>query len=409
MDVIRQHVRVTFEFPVSFTTGVFDPSNHTLRDLIAAAPDPLPADAVVVLDDGVARADATLAQQVARYFHAHAETLTLAGPFLEIAGGEQSKNDPAVLDRIHALIERAALCRHSYVIAVGGGAVLDAVGYAAATAHRGIRLIRVPTTVLSQDDSAVGVKNGVNGFGKKNYFGTFAPPFAVINDFKFLETLEDRDWRSGLSEAVKAALIKDASFLARIEQLAPKLVARDMAAMQEIVRRSAALHLAHIANGGDPFELGSSRPLDFGHWAAHRLEHLTSHRLRHGEAVAIGLALDCTYAWLAGHLTEDDWRRILDLLLALRLDVYVPELGAHLETHDHPRSVLRGLAEFREHLGGELTILLIRGIGQPFDVHEVEAGVMIRGIEILRAIQAAGSTEAALGWPPSASVARGTP
>lgn len=394
MDAIRQRVRVTFEFPVCFTTGIFDPSNRTLRDLVGAEPDPKPADAVVVIDDGVVRAHPSLVDRVARYFEAHADTLLLAGPVQAVPGGESAKNDPRTLERIYEVIHRAALCRHSYVIAIGGGAVLDAVGYAAATAHRGIRLIRVPTTVLSQDDSAVGVKNGVNGFGKKNYFGTFAPPFAVINDSDFLATLEDRDWLGGLSEAVKASLIKDASFFERLEALAPRLVLRDPDAMQEVVRRSAALHLDHIAHGGDPFELGSSRPLDFGHWAAHRLEHLTAHRLRHGEAVAIGIALDCTYACLIGHLPVADWQRAVNLLLALGQSVYVPELGAHLDSPDHPRSVMRGLAEFREHLGGQLTLMMLKGIGRAFDVHSVQQDVMIRSIEILKTVEATGSTEA---------------
>ncbi len=395
MNVIDQHVRVTFRFPVIFTAGMFDPANPVLKDIVTSASDPMPADAVVVIDDGVAAAHPSLAATIGKYFEAHGEFTRLAGGVLVVPGGEAIKNDPRALDPVHALIHSAGLCRHSYVIAVGGGAVLDAVGYAAATAHRGIRLIRVPTTVLSQDDSAVGVKNGVNAFGKKNYFGTFAPPAAVINDSDFLETLEDRDWVGGISEAVKAALIKDADFFAEIERQASLLVARDAEAMQALVRRSATLHLSHIANGGDPFELGSSRPLDFGHWAAHRLEYLTAHGLRHGEAVAIGLALDCTYAQLIGVLPEADWRRIIDLLIELRLPIHVPELDQHLDTPDHPRSVLKGLAEFREHLGGQLTIMLLRRIGEAFDVHEIDTGVMIRSIEVLQRLNAARQVPAA--------------
>jgi 3-dehydroquinate synthase len=249
---------------------------------------------------------------------------------------------------------------------------------------------------LSQDDSAVGVKNGINGFGTKNYFGTFAPPLAVLNDFAFLDTLEDRDWRSGVAEAVKAALIRDAAFFDHLEAVAPRIVARDRAAMQDVVRRSAALHLTHIAHGGDPFELGSSRPLDFGHWAAHRLEHLTGHRLRHGEAVAIGVALDSTYACLSGWLPVQEWQRIVDVLLALKLELFVPELAAHLDMPDHARSVLRGLAEFREHLGGQLTIMLLKSIGSGFDVHEVQTEVMIRSIEVLRRIGAGRSSRLAI-------------
>lgn len=394
MDVLDQSVRVNFRFPVHFTTGLFDPANPVLRTVATVPSDPHPADAVVVVDQGVREAHPALLSNIAAYFTAHQDALRLAAPPLVLPGGEVAKNDPAHLHALHGLIHDAALCRHSYVIAVGGGAILDVVGYAAATAHRGIRLIRVPTTVLSQDDSAVGVKNGVNAYGKKNYFGTFAPPFAVLNDFAFLPTLEQRDWLGGVAEAVKASLIRDAAFFAELETLAPRLVARDQSAMERVVRRSAAIHLSHIANGGDPFELGASRPLDFGHWAAHRLEHLTSHRLRHGEAVAIGVALDTTYACLTGSLSSGDWRRVIDLFLALDLPLAVPELAAHAEDAMHPRSVLRGLEEFREHLGGRLTVMLLRGIGSAFDVHEIDSEVMIRSIGILVRIHATRSAQA---------------
>lgn len=407
MEAIRQHVRLTFDFPVCFTTGVFDAANPLLRDLIADSDDALPADLVVVVDDGVVRADAELVGRIEAYCGAHVDALRLAGPVLVVGGGEGAKNDPRALTSIHDLIHDAGLCRHSYVIAVGGGAVLDVAGYAAATAHRGIRLIRVPTTVLSQDDSAVGVKNGINGYGKKNFFGTFAPPTAVINDSTFLESLEQRHWLGGLSEAVKVALVKDAAFFDDIERHSAELVARDGATMAEVVRRSALLHAAHITNGGDPFELGSSRPLDFGHWAAHRLEHLTQHALSHGEAVSVGLALDCTYSCLAGYLDERDWRRIVDLLLALRLPVYVPELHQHLDKPNHPDSLLRGLGEFREHLGGRLTILLLGAIGRAFDAHDIATEGMIRSIDVLQQVSAAGSTAAVRPSLQDATVVRG--
>ncbi len=123
-----------------------------------------------------------LLENIAEYGQRHRTVLRIAGPVVVVPGGETVKNDQRHVDAIHTAINDAGLCRHSYVVAIGGGAVLDAAGYAAATAHRGIRLIRVPTTVLAQDDSAMGVKNGINAFGKKNYLGTFAPPFAVIND-----------------------------------------------------------------------------------------------------------------------------------------------------------------------------------------------------------------------------------
>src|SRR3954468_20198214 len=304
---IDQEVVVTFRYPVRFTCGLFDPANPVLREVVRADGR---ARLLVVVDQGVADAHPALVAAVERYCAAHADALHLQGPPLVVPGGEAIKNESGPVSQIRAAIDVHGVDRHSYVMAIGGGAVLDAVGYAAATAHRGVRLIRVPTTVLSQDDSAVGVKNGINAFGKKNFVGSFAPPHAVLNDFDLLRTLTDRDWLSGISEAMKVALLKDAPFFAWIEHHARDLTGRSLPAMAHMVHRSAELHLQHIATSGDPFELGSSRPLDFGHWAAHKLEQLSHHELRHGEAVAVGIALDSTYSYLTGSLPHADWQRI---------------------------------------------------------------------------------------------------
>jgi len=396
MDVIQQEFLVPIRYPVYFTTGVFDASNGLLRDIVvsgarsnvADGEDSLPAKMVVVLDRGVERTHHALIGAIAAYAEAHAAAIALSGPVLVVPGGEPIKNEPRHLNDIIDAINTASLCRHSYVIAIGGGAVLDAVGFAAATAHRGVRLIRVPTTVLSQDDSAMGVKNGVNAFGKKNYLGTFSPPFAVINDVDFLATLSDRDWRGGTTEAVKVALIRDPQFFEFLEQHATALVDRDLTAMARVIRQSAVLHLRHISTGGDPFEHGSSRPLDFGHWAAHKLEQVTNHRLGHGEAVGVGIALDSTYSYLAGFLAEAAWRRIIHLLGALGVPVYDSAIEEHLSTPDHPDCVLRGLAEFQEHLGGRLTIMLLKDIGHPFDAHEIRTDLVVRSIEIIKSLEA---------------------
>ncbi len=294
-----------------------------------------------------------------------------------LEGGEQVKNNPEYVDILHKAIHDAGLCRHSYVVALGGGALIDVVGYAAATAHRGIRLIRVPTTVLAQADAALGLKNGINAFGKKNFIGTFTPPGAVLNDFTFLTTLSPRDWLSGVAEAVKVALIKDAAFFAFLESHAQALKDRNLALMQQVIYRSAGLHLDHIATSGDPFESGSSRPLDFGHWAAHKLEALTGHRLRHGEAVAMGMALDATYSHLAGLLPKGDCQRVLATLTNLGFALYVPELG------DCQR-ILAGLEEFREHLGGRLTIMLLEGIGRGLEVNQMDPDCVRCSIEVLQ-------------------------
>jgi 3-dehydroquinate synthase len=298
---------------------------------------------------------------------------------LLVEGSELTKNDPAMVQVVLEGIHRLGIDRHSFVLAIGGGAVLDMVGYAAATAHRGVALVRVPTTVLAQNDSGVGVKNSVNAFGKKNFLGTFAPPVAVINDADFLTTLTDRDWRSGVAEAIKVALLKDPAFFLTLEQTTPLLIARDMPTMLDLIYRCAQLHLEHIATSGDPFESGSSRPLDFGHWSAHKLEQLSHYALRHGEAVAIGIALDSTYSYLLGKLPETAWQRILKLISDLGFALFTSELQAPDGTYP----VLVGLEEFREHLGGLLTIPLLTEIGQPFEVHEIDRQLMIRSIALL--------------------------
>src|SRR4029078_10058039 len=117
------------------------------------------------------------------------------------------------------------------------GAMLDAVGYAAATTHRGVRIVRVPTTVLAQCDGGVGLKNGVNAFGVKNFLGAFAPPFAIVNDERFLETLPARDRRAGMAEAVRVALVRDAAFFQWLETEAIALAAFEPAALATLVRR----------------------------------------------------------------------------------------------------------------------------------------------------------------------------
>ena len=383
MRPIDQAVRVSFRYPVHFTNDLFSPNNTLLRDVLAG--DGLPsgsAKVFCIVDSGCAKHHRALPGAIAAYLESRAGPLTLVAPPLIVNGGESVKNDPAQVMHVHRAIHEYGIDRHAYVLAVGGGALLDMVGYAAATAHRGVRLVRVPTTVLSQNDSGIGVKNSVNAFGKKNFLGTFAPPFAVFNDFTFLTTLSDRDWRAGISEAIKVALLKDATFFAFLEEHATALVERDMTAMQWLVYRCAQLHLEHIATSGDPFELGSSRPLDFGHWAAHKLEQLSTYELRHGEAVAIGLALDATYAHLIGLLPEADWRRILDLIVAVGLPLHVHELD--MGALDGTPAILTGLEEFREHLGGQLTIMLLEGIGNGIEVHEMDPGLILASMTRLK-------------------------
>lgn len=374
------HFSVPYTHRLRFTRGVFDPSNLTLADALEPTRGGV-ARVAFALDSGLAAADPGIGGRIDAYLSTHAKIEHDGQDHLLVPGGEYPKSDPATLEPILRRIETAGLCRRSYLIVVGGGAVLDVAGYAAAIAHRGIRLIRIPSTTLSQDDSGVGVKNGVNHFEKKNFLGSFAVPHAVINDADLLTTLEPRDWRAGFSEAVKVALVKDPAFFGEIEQAAPALATKpgephNLAAAEPIIRRSAELHLRHITDGGDPFELTAARPLDFGHWSAHKLEQLSGYDIRHGEAVAIGVALDTVYSSLAGNLPEPEADRVLACLLALGFDLDHPLL-------DDPR-LLEGLDEFREHLGGELTISLLRAIGNAYDTHAIDPALVRESIARLR-------------------------
>src|SRR5262249_34571675 len=125
-----------------------------------------------------------------------------------VPGGELAK-DASTLELLWGELAALRVDRHCFVVAIGGGAALDVVGFAAATLHRGVRLVRGPAAVLAQNDAGIGVKNGINAFGAKNFLGTFAAPVAVIDDFRFLDTLPARDRVAGMAEAVKVGLIRD--------------------------------------------------------------------------------------------------------------------------------------------------------------------------------------------------------
>jgi 3-dehydroquinate synthase len=167
--LIHQRISVTFNYEVYFTQNLFELKNPTLAQVISADEETKPKKIVAVVDAGILKYQPELVKQLVAYAKFYGEVLAIAAEPMIISGGEAAKNNHTLVEQIQQLIETAGLCRHSYVLAIGGGAVLDLVGYAAATAHRGIRLIRVPTTVLAQNDSGVGVKNGINAFGKKNF------------------------------------------------------------------------------------------------------------------------------------------------------------------------------------------------------------------------------------------------
>ena len=384
-DTYLQQFNVSYEYPVHFTRNLFAPDNPLLVDTVDRLNERRRHRLQVFIDSGVADAWPGIAESVGRYVAEHPDRMLMEGTPQLVPGGERAKNSRAAAERVMESIADHHLCRQSYVLAIGGGSVLDIVGLAAALVHRGLRLIRIPTTVLSQDDSAVGVKNGIDAYGVKNYAGTFAPPFAVLIDFAFLRTLDARYWIGGIAEAFKVAIIKDGDFFEYLCSHANALRNRSEKAIEQVIRRSAVLHLDHIRGSDDPFEAGAARPLDFGHWSGHRLEVLSGYEIGHGQAVAIGIALDSFYAWRTDLISRVDFDAIIT---ALR-DTGLPVWSSLLERRDNrgQLEILRGIEDFREHLGGQLHVTLPCHIGNRVEISDMDHGIIVDGIEFLKQFQ----------------------
>ena len=380
---IDQQFAVRFDYPVRFVRDAFDPGNPVLAQTIDRRQEGRRHRVAVYVDQGLLEAQPQLSERIGAYFHAHRDLLELAGDVHTLPGGPAVKRGYAHLGQVLTTLGNLHLDRQSVVLGVGGGSMLDALGLVVSLLHRGLRLVRMPSTVLAQDDAGIGVKNGIDEHGQKNFLGTFAPPFAVINDLSLLRTLSDTHWRGGVAEAFKVALIRDAAFFEYLESHAEAVVARDETVMAEIVRRCAVIHLHHIATSGDPFEMGSARPLDFGHWAAHRLEVLSGGEIAHGQAVSIGIAVDVCYAVHKGLLSEAERDRILTTLERCGLPVYAPALSWCRADGEY--EILQGLRDFQEHLGGRLNVTLPDGIGDNVELHHMNAEWVVESIELLRA------------------------
>jgi len=379
MKTIQQKIKVPFEYPVHFTHGVFHADNPLLADCVNCNT-AKPSRVMLIIDEGIINADATFLSQIEAWFESYRQRVVQVRKPMIVTGGENAKNGWSSVREIMTCAGLAHLDRQSYVIAIGGGAVLDMSGFAASLVHRGLRFVRLPSTVLAQNDAGIGVKNGMNEGGAKNFAGTFAPPFAVINDLNLLKTLTLRDWISGCAEAFKVALIANRPFFEWLCDNSCRIPQREQPIMEELVYRTAKLHLDHIACSGDPFETGSARPLDFGHWAAHQLELLSNFTLSHGEGVAIGIALDCAYAMLENFISPADHQRIIEALRNCGLPVN-SELLKRLDSNGAP-AVFAGIEQFREHLGGELCITLPCPIGSKVEVHSLDTAKLKEALRI---------------------------
>jgi len=194
--------------------------------------------------------------------------------------------------------------------------------------------------------------------------------------------LPSREKRAGMAEAVKVALIRDDNFFRWIESNHAALAQFSSPHLDHLIKDCAELHMRQIRLGGDPFETGSARPLDFGHWSAHKLELLSQNELNHGEAVAIGVALDTRYSVLSGLLAEGEDEQVVRVLKRLGFTLWHEALRQ--KNAKGELSLLQGLEDFQEHLGGELTITLLADIGRGVEVHEMNAERIDRCIDWLQ-------------------------
>lgn len=380
LKIIKQSFQIKFEYNIYFTKNIFDSKNKTLVNILNQK---LNNNIIIFIDKNVYKKHINLNKDINTYIKNNNKYINLVCPPILITGGEKTKNHYSLVKILYQAIDKYKICRQSFIISIGGGTLQDLIGFVASTAHRGIKLIRIPTTTLSQDDSGVGVKNGINFNKKKNFIGCFTPPYAVINDIIFLESLNDSNFIEGFSEALKVALIKKRKLFFFIKKNIQNILTRKENIIEKIIYKCAKIHAIHISKNGDPFENKSSRPLDFGHWAAHKIESLSQYKISHGKSVAVGIALDCTYSYVMKIIKRNDWKEIILTLTKLNLPIYFKELSI---TKKNDNIIFNGLEEFREHLGGKLTITLIKAIGQKIEVHHINKILYTKSIKILNRI-----------------------
>lgn len=311
--------------------------------------DILPKSRVIVITD--VNIDRLYPDLVHRYDH------------IIIGSGEAIKSLQTI-EMIYSRLMAMGADRSTFLLGIGGGIVTDITGFVAATYMRGLEFGSVSTSLLGQVDASVGGKNGVNIGGYKNMVGTFLQPRFVVSDVEMLRTLPRREFRAGMAEAVKSAIVGDAELFEFIERYADDKLYTDVEALQNIVSRSVAVKSAIVAE--DEREAGRRRVLNLGHTIAHAIEKST-HELNHGEAVAVGLSMIAHASAKLGMMLEGD---------AERVDALLAKLGFELELPVSLTNVLREVRYDKKKRDNILRVVLPESIGcckvvdMPFDEFE---------------------------------------
>jgi 3-dehydroquinate synthase len=348
-------------YPVINTEGLLDPGN---RLLAAQCPN---MRATVVLDSNV---DKLYGARINAYLRAN----SISYSPVVLAATEMEKDLAAVL-RICAAAEETIAGRRDPFIAIGGGIVQDVTGFAASMFRRGVPFIRVPTTLIGIVDAGVGVKQGINWMGHKNFLGAFYPPQLVLNDLAFLQTLELRQWRCGLAEMIKMGIVRDAPLFGLLETHYSDFLSRQIT---DPVRRTIDMAIMGMLEELQPniYEWDLERRVDFGHAFGHILEIQSQFSLHHGEAVAIDMALSTHIAYQRGECDENTLKRILLLLAKAGLPLY------HVACD--PQRIWNGLADVAAHRGGKLNLVVPTGIGSAAFLDRIKLAELKAAVAFMR-------------------------
>jgi 2-epi-5-epi-valiolone synthase len=333
-------------FPVRFTERLLDPDSWALADLL-----PPGGQVLAAVDPYLPGQIATVHRLLARYrAHGYLARFTV----IQVDATDRAKTLEQVARVLHAA-EGLGLGPDDRMLVIGGGTVMDIVGYAAYLYRGDTPYVRVPTTLVGMIDAGIGLKVGVNVNGHKNLMGAYHLPLACVCDTAFLSTLAPVELRCGLAEAIKISVVCDGALFDLIADHHADLIGgRHTPEVRAVLDGSISTMLRQLE--ANPFEDELRRLPDFGHEFGHMLESMTQFRLRHGEAVAIGMALSSSLAVAAGYLRRTELDRLLGLLIAAGLPVY--------DRVCDPDALWRKLRDdVVPHKGGKLHLVVPRAIG----------------------------------------------
>ena len=291
---------------------------------------------------------------------------------LTIPAGEENKNLDVIRDIFRHLIEEG-YDRSSLLIALGGGVVGDMTGFAAATYLRGIDYIQIPTTLLSQADSSIGGKTGVDFDGYKNMIGAFKMPILVYENVSVLKTLDDRQYASGFAEVMKHGLILDGEYYEWLIDHMEEIQNRRPSTLQKMLLRSNKIKQEVVEN--DPYEKGNRMLLNFGHTLGHAIEKESGFTRTHGECVALGCTAAAYISYKRGYIDADECYEVRDMFVPFGLPITLPKLNI--------RSVISLTKKDKKAKEGNPRFILLRGIGEAFVANDVTQEEMKEALEQL--------------------------